>query len=85
MGQISMQLANVFNIPLQEGIVRLEGKEQNIIPLFTNCSRNKSVNYRPVSLISVIFKVLESIIKIRDHNGGFLSKFKKINPSSMGS
>ena len=37
-------------------------------------SRNKSVNYRPVSLTSVICKLLESII--RDHMMDFLIKHK---------
>ena len=44
--------------------------------------RNKCVNYRPVSLTSVICKVLESIII--DHMVDFLSKFKLINPSQHG-
>ena len=43
-----------------------EWKEANIIPLFKQGSRNKSVNYRPVSLTSVICKLLESVI--RDQN-----------------
>ena len=51
--QISTPLAHVFNMSLQEGIVPLEWKEANIIPLFKKGSRNKSVNYRPVSLTSV--------------------------------
>ena len=50
--QISKPLAHVFNMSLQEGIVPLEWKEANIIPLFKKGSRNKSVNYRPVSLTS---------------------------------
>ena len=53
-----MPLAHVFNMSLQEGIVPLERKEANIIPLFKNGSRKKSVNYRPVSLTSVICKLL---------------------------
>ena len=53
---------------LQEGIVPLEWKEANIIPLFKKGSRNKSVNYRPVSLTSVICKVLEQIIISRPAN-----------------
>ena len=77
--QISKPLAHVFNMSLQEGIVPLEWKEANIIPLFQKGSRNKSVNYRPVSLTSVICKLLETII--RDHMIDFLVKHKLINPS----
>ena len=66
----------------QEGIVPLEWKEANIIPLFKKGSRNKSVNYRPVSLTSVICKLLEAII--RDHMMDFLIKHKLINPSQHG-
>ena len=43
--KISTPLAHVFNMSLQEGIVPLEWKEANIIPLFTKKgSRNKYVN-----------------------------------------
>ena len=80
--QISSPLAHVFNMSLQEGIVPLEWKEANIIPLFQKGSRNKSVNYRPVSLTSVICKLLETII--RDHMMDFLIKHKLINPSQHG-
>ena len=80
--QISTPLAHVFNMSLQEGIVPLEWKEANIVPLFKKGSRNKSVNYRPVSLTSVICKLLETII--RDHMMDFLVKHKLINPSQHG-
>ena len=52
--QTSMPFAHVFNMSLQEGIVPLEWKEANIIPLFKKSSRNMSGNDRPVSLTSVI-------------------------------
>ena len=67
---------------LQEGIVPLEWKEANIIPLFKKGSRNKAVSYRPVSLTSVICKVLETIIM--DHMMDFLIKHKFMNPSQHG-
>ena len=75
-------LAHLFNMSLQEGIVPLEWKEAKIISLFTKGSRNKSVIYRPVSLTSVICKVLETII--RDHMMDFLIKHKLINSYQHG-
>ena len=69
-------------LSLQEGIVPLEWEEANIIPLFKKGSRNKSVYHRPVSLTSVICKLLETII--RDHMMDFLIKHKLINPSQHG-
>ena len=52
------------------------------MPLFKKGSRNKSVNYRPVSLTSVICKLLETFI--RDHMMDFLIKNKLINTSQHG-
>ena len=56
--QISIPLATLFNLSLEKGIVPLEWKEANIILLFKKGSRNKSDNYRSVSLTSVICKLL---------------------------
>ena len=75
--QISTPLAHLFNMSLQEGIVPLEWKEAN-----KKGSRNKSENYRPVSLTSLICKLLETII--RDHMVDFLINHKLINPSQHG-
>ena len=67
---------------LEEGVIPLEWKEANIISLFIKGSRNKSENYRPVSLTSVICKQLERLIK--DHLVDFLVKNNLINPSQHG-
>ena len=80
--QISIPLATVFNWSLEEGIVSLEWKEANIITLFKKGLRNKSENYRPVSLTSVICKLLERLIK--DHMVDCLGKNKLIDPSQHG-
>ena len=80
--QISIPLARVFNLSLKEGVVPFERKEANIIPLFKKGSRNKSKNYRPVSLTSVICKLLERLIK--DHMVDFLVKHKLLNSSQHG-
>ena len=80
--QISTPLANFFNLSLEEGIVPSEWKETNITPLFKKESRNKSENYRPVSLTSVVCKLLEALII--DHMVEFLVKHKLINTSQHG-
>ena len=80
--QISIPLATVFNLSLEEGIVLLEWKEGNSIPLFKKGSRNKSENNRPVSLTSVICKLLERLIK--DHLVDLPVKNKLMNPSQHG-
>ena len=54
--QISLPLARLLNLSFS-----FEWKEANIIPLFKKGSRNKSENYRPVSLTSVICKLLERL------------------------
>ena len=80
--QISIPLARVLNLALKEGVVPFEWKEANIIPLFKKGSRNKSESYRPVSLTSVICKLLERLIK--DHMVDFLVKHKLLNSSQHG-
>ena len=50
--------------------------------LFKKGSRNKPENYRPVSLTSVICKLLETLI--RDHMVEFLVKHNLINTSQHG-
>ena len=56
--------------------------EANITPLFKKGLRNKPENYRPVSLTSVVCKLLETLI--RDHMVEFLVKHKLINTSQHG-
>ena len=68
--KLSTPLARVFNLSLKEGVVPFEWKEANIIRLFKKDLRNKSDNYRPVCLKSVICKLLERLIK--DHMVDFL-------------
>ena len=77
--QIIIPLATVFSLSLEEGIVPLEWKEANIIQFFFKRFEKQSENYRPVSLTSVICKLLERLIKY--HMVDFLVKNKLINPS----
>ena len=80
--QISTPLAKVFNLSLEQGTVLPEWKKANITPLFKKGSRNKPENYRPVSLTTVVCKLLETLV--RDHMTEFLVKHKLINTSQHG-
>ena len=80
--QISTPLAKVLNLSLEEGIVPSEWTEANITPLLMMRSRNKSENYRPVSLTSVVCNLIEPLIK--DHMVEFLVKHKLLNTSQHG-
>ena len=62
----------------------LNGRKQTYttVPLFKKGSRNKSENYRPVSLTSVICKLLQRLNK--DHMVDFLVRHKLLNPPQHG-
>ena len=60
-----------------------EWKEAKITPLFKKGSRSKPDNYRPVSLTSVVCKLLETLI--RDHMVEFFIKDNLIYISTWDS
>ena len=70
--KVSIPLERVFNLSLKEGVVLFEWKEANV-PLVKKGLRNKSENFRSVSLL------FERLIK--DHTVDFLVRHKLLNPS----
>ena len=80
--QLLKEIIEKVSTTLEEGIVPSEWKEANITPLFKKGSWNKSENYRPVGLTSVVCKLLETLV--RDHMVEFLVKHKLINTPQHG-
>ena len=80
--QIDIPTCKSVQLVIKEGVDAFEWKEANIIPLFKKSSSIKSDNYRPVSLTSVMCKLLERLIK--DHMVEFLVKHKLLNSSQHG-
>ena len=66
---ISYPLAIIFAKSLAEGKVPDDWKSANISPIFKKGSKASAGNYRPVSLTSIVCKLMESILKdaIVDH------------------
>ena len=67
---------------MNEGVVPDSWKTAKVAPIFKKGDKSMASNYRPVSLTSLVGKLLESIIakKIRHH----LEKYNLINTSQHG-
>ena len=70
---LSSPLSDLFNYSLSSGIVPSRWKEANVTPIYKKNDPSDVSNYRPISLLSSICKVLEKIIHkhvfnfFRDH------------------
>ena len=66
---LSEPLAKIFRKSLDTGIVPKLWRQANVVPIFKKGDKAESSNYRPISLTSVIGKMLEAIIakEIRQH------------------
>ena len=74
--QVSEMFMDIFNSSLESGQVPEDWRVANVTPLFKKGFREELGNYRPVSLTSVVGKVLETLIKYRMRN--HLNKYKLI-------
>ena len=86
LAQIANPLTKMFNVSLSEGVVPSDWKTAVVTPIFKKGDPQKASQYRPVSLTSVVCKVLERIIReqfvkyliendiIPKEQHGFLSK-----------
>ena len=61
--EISVPLCILFNKFLETGIIHNDWKSAEVVALFKKGRRSEPSNYRPVSLTSVICKMLESLIR----------------------
>ena len=80
--QVSEMLTDIFNSSLESGQVPEDWRVANVTPLIKKGYREELGNYRPVSLTSVVGKVLETLIKDRMRN--HLNKYKLIKGSQHG-
>ena len=62
---ISRPLSILMRKSLDEGVLPQTWKDACVSPIFKKGKKSQTTNYRPISLTSVVCKILESIIK--DH------------------
>ena len=80
--EIVNALKSLFNLSLQQGLVPADWKAANVTPIFKKGDRTSPGNYRPISLTSVVGKMLESIL--RDKLVQYLERHSLIKDTQHG-
>jgi hypothetical protein len=63
--EISVPLAYIFNLSLNTGIFPNKLKTSRIVPIFKTGDAELCDNYRPISLLSSLSKILEKMVSIQ--------------------
>ena len=66
-GPLSAPLSHIFNLSLKTGLVPSTWKISRVTPLYKDGSRASIGNYRPISVIPVVMKLLERIVHDQFH------------------
>ena len=80
--EIAGAMTEIFQMSLETGIVPEDWRTAHVVPLFKKGSKSKPSNYRPVSLTSVVGKLMEKIL--RDNIYKHLDKQGLIRNSQHG-
>src|SRR5207244_7521309 len=80
--ELCKPLTILFKVSIQTVVIPQDWRDASVAPLHKKGSKNKSENYRPVSLTSIISKLLESIIK--DSLVKHLDRYALIRSSQHG-
>ena len=79
---VSLPLCLLFNKSLRTGTLPMDWKKANVVPIYKSGSKAQPINYRPISLTSVIVRVMERVLKERMLH--HLKTNQLINPSQHG-
>ena len=79
---VSIPLSILANKSLSEGIFPTEMKKADTIPLYKSKDKNDKNNYRPISLLLTMSKVLEKVMYNRTYN--FLNHTNQLFTSQYG-
>ena len=80
--EVANPFTQIFNKSITESELPYDWKQANISPIYKKGARNEAGNYRPISLTSVVCKMLEAIIK--ESMTQFLGERQWITPKQHG-
>ena len=75
-------LTIIFNKSLEEGTFPSIMKRADVVPLYKSKSRQEKCNYRPISMLMTISKLLEKVIYTQTYD--FMEKTKQIYDGQFG-
>ena len=81
--EISVPLSEIINLSLQTGIVPEKLKIAIIIPLYKSGDNQSYCNYRPISILPSLSKILEKTVYKR-FKIDYLNKYVILNPNQYG-
>ena len=79
---ITYPLCHIFNASLSEGTFPERMKTAEVIPLYKGKDMDLMINYRPISLLITLSKLLEKVMYTRLY--GYLESQKLLYPSQYG-
>ena len=67
--EITVPLSHIFNLSLSKGDFPSKLKRSKVVPIFKSGDKHECDNYRPISLLCSISKILEKVVakKLLDH------------------
>ena len=60
---LAPSLLDIFNVSLSTGCVPAAFKKSNVAPLYTCGNPRRATNYRPVSLLPIVSRLLEKVVQ----------------------
>ena len=79
---LSKPIAFLLQKTMEQGEIPGEWKKANISPIYKKGARNKAENYRPISLTSIICKIMEKLIK--EAVMRYLNDYDLLSPKQFG-
>jgi Reverse transcriptase (RNA-dependent DNA polymerase) len=80
--EITLPLAHIFNLSLSTGIFFEQLKRSRIVPVHKQGAKDNCDNYRPITLLNSIFKMLERFVATKLIN--YLELNKLLNCNQFG-
>ena len=79
---VSLPLSILFQKSLASGMVPTDWKRANVVPIFKSGTKRDPSNYRPISLTSVVVRIMERVLKVKMMS--HMKTHRLINPSQHG-